>query len=318
MLVTMGMTPAPQDWYRAINPPRVERPTFETDSLPLIDAKLHDLALEFHRTGLVVFDPEIADFNRLAAEIRALDYNHPEKRLTNHWCHSEAVRKLACAPKILTTLEALYGRKPIPYQTLNFDVGTQQRTHSDLIHFSSIPNKYMCGVWIALEDTDEGNGPLFYYPGSHRLPIITPEEIGIDKTHRTLEERYAIYEDYVEKFVEMHGLKRQKALVKKGQAILWAANLFHGGSPILRPGSTRYSQVTHYFFEHCQYYAPIQSTVFLGRIQYIHFRNILTGERARQKKASWLNTFRLTSRDRVYRVLNRLSRLTGLPQPMRT
>ena len=28
----------------------------------------------------------------------------------------------------------------------------------------------MCGVWVALEDITEDNGPLHYYPGSHRLP----------------------------------------------------------------------------------------------------------------------------------------------------
>jgi len=28
----------------------------------------------------------------------------------------------------------------------------------------------MCGVWLALEDIDADNGPLIYYPGSHRGP----------------------------------------------------------------------------------------------------------------------------------------------------
>jgi ectoine hydroxylase-related dioxygenase (phytanoyl-CoA dioxygenase family) len=30
----------------------------------------------------------------------------------------------------------------------------------------------MCGVWVALEDMSEGAGPLEYYPGSHKWPIL--------------------------------------------------------------------------------------------------------------------------------------------------
>jgi ectoine hydroxylase-related dioxygenase (phytanoyl-CoA dioxygenase family) len=36
----------------------------------------------------------------------------------------------------------------------------------------------MCGVWVALEDIDMGNGPLIYYPGSHRVPEVTMKELG--------------------------------------------------------------------------------------------------------------------------------------------
>jgi ectoine hydroxylase-related dioxygenase (phytanoyl-CoA dioxygenase family) len=38
----------------------------------------------------------------------------------------------------------------------------------------------MVGVWVALEDIDSSNGPLIYYPGSHRLPIFTNEHLGIN------------------------------------------------------------------------------------------------------------------------------------------
>ena len=33
-----------------------------------------------------------------------------------------------------------------------------------------MPEGFMCGVWVALEDMDMENGPLVYYPGSHKLP----------------------------------------------------------------------------------------------------------------------------------------------------
>ena len=33
-----------------------------------------------------------------------------------------------------------------------------------------MPEGFMCGVWVALEDMDMDNGPLVYYPGSHQLP----------------------------------------------------------------------------------------------------------------------------------------------------
>ena len=64
----------------------------------------------------------------------------------------------------------LYDREVVPFQTLNFLRGTQQMAHSDTIHFSSLPAKFMAGVWIALEDVTHENGPLFYYPGSHKMP----------------------------------------------------------------------------------------------------------------------------------------------------
>lgn len=39
----------------------------------------------------------------------------------------------------------------------------------------------MCGVWIAFEDADAGNGALHYVPGSHRLPVLALEDFGISR-----------------------------------------------------------------------------------------------------------------------------------------
>ena len=42
--------------------------------------------------------------------------------------------------------------------------------------------------------------------------------------------------------------------MKKGTALIWSANLLHGGGIITDHNRTRLSQVTHYNFDSCEYY----------------------------------------------------------------
>jgi ectoine hydroxylase-related dioxygenase (phytanoyl-CoA dioxygenase family) len=174
-------------------------------------------------------------------------------RVQDAWRISEQVRQVARSPKVLELLEDLYGRRPLPFQTLNFHVGTQQATHSDALHFNSMPGGYMCGVWVALEDIDMDNGPLVYYPGSHKLPELTMQAIGAEPK----EEEYPKYERHIQEMIERDGLQPAYATIRKGQALVWASNLLHGGAPQHDPERTRLSQVTHYFFEGCKYYTPM-------------------------------------------------------------
>src|SRR5262245_18851954 len=100
-------------------------------------------------------------------------------RVQDAWKFSTAVKALARAEVVLAALHELYGREPLPFQTLNFPVGTQQAVHSDTIHFNSKPAGWMCGVWVALEDMDMDNGPLVYYPGSHKLKEYDLDDVGV-------------------------------------------------------------------------------------------------------------------------------------------
>jgi hypothetical protein len=191
------------------------------------------------------------------------------------------VRALAADERILSVLRFLYGREPIPFQTLDFRPGTQQSLHSDAMHFSSIPKRFMCGVWIALEDATERNGPLRYVPGSHRFSAVDLESLGLwaEDHAQKLGDSYAQYERYLEALVRLHDLPVKTLVVKKGSALVWAADLIHGGAPILDKGSTRMSQVTHYYFENCVYYTPIHSNLPLGEIHLRDVRDVRTGER---------------------------------------
>lgn len=223
-----------------------------------LDTRTKALVQHYADYGYVVIDLEMPDFERWRQEIiqgLATEYRG-QQRIQDAWLFNPAVRAIAIQPQILALLEVLYQRRPIPFQTLNFPIGTQQRTHSDTIHFHSLPERYMCGVWVALEDIDLYNGPLHYYPGSHKLSIVEFQNIGLTPGYAN----YGQYEDYIQSLILQHGLERVELSVRKGQTLIWSANLLHGGSPILDHTRTRHSQVTHYFFADCLYYKPMLST----------------------------------------------------------
>ncbi len=216
---------------------------------------------QYHHDGYMVFDPGVPEplLDRAVADLLThpdfVQDRHHGSRVFDGWKASRAVRAIALAPRVLRLLAQLYGRRPRPFQTLNFPIGTEQKVHSDVIHFASDPPTYMCGVWVALEDIDLQNGPLVYYPGSHTLPVVTMEDVAPGPGP----DQYHLYEAHVEKLVRDKKLTPHYAVLRKGQALIWASNLLHCGSVHRDKGRTRHSQVTHYFFEGCQYYSPLSS-----------------------------------------------------------
>lgn len=236
-----------------------------------------DLRAAFERDGIVTFDPQISlrVIDRAVADVeRQPGPRWPWRRrpaspevgvrVTDAWATSRHVKEIALAPRVLEVLRVLFGAEPQPFQTLNFKLGTQQKPHSDSVHFNTEPPGMMCGVWVALEDVDMDCGPLVYYPGSQRLPFASPAQVGIEVAsgqQAVSHEDYAShYEPYVEDLIRREGLEPLYATLAKGQAVAWAANLLHGGSPVRVPGRTRRSQVTHYYFEGARLWTPLLST----------------------------------------------------------
>jgi ectoine hydroxylase-related dioxygenase (phytanoyl-CoA dioxygenase family) len=254
-----------------MNLPWVESPFFsdiiKTKNISVEDKKL---ASEYYENGFIVinnvFSNELIDKVKSEMNEKGFNENFPIQTFRNNiriqdlWQYSDPVKELACHPKIMDTLKMLYEREPVPFQTINFKVGTQQKAHSDTLHFSSLPARYMCGVWVALEDITEDNGPLFYYPGSHRNPEYNFSDFK-NTTEDTSYENYPEYETFMEDLMEKSSYKKKKFLAKKGDALIWSSNIIHGGSPVEDPQSTRYSQVTHYYFENCIYYTPMLSNM---------------------------------------------------------
>ncbi len=260
-----------------LNVPWFESPFFERElEGSQLDEETREMVRSFAERGYVVLDLEPAGFDRVADEIVAsLEDEHREvgNRVQDAWKFVPAVRRLATDETVQGALRALYGRRPVPFQTLNFERGTEQETHSDLVHFNSFPQRFMAGVWVALEDVRPESGPLHHYPGSHRLPVYEPHDIGLSGSSASnRDEQYRIYEAFVRELLEQSGLPRERVALKRGQALIWASNLMHGGDPITDPESTRRSQVTHNYFEGCRYYTPLYSDPPLGRY---HWRRVV-------------------------------------------
>ena len=151
---------------------------------------------------------------------------------------------------LLRAIQLLMEREPRPLQTIAAHKGSQQGLHSDSIHMTTYPLGYLTAAWIAFEDIGPDCGPLVYYPGSHRLPYVFSKEVGIaaDDLERHGYQTYqARYEPYIRQLVEEHGLEPHYFHAKKGDVLIWHANLIHGGAGRRDLGLLRRSAVCHFF-----------------------------------------------------------------------
>lgn len=188
------------------------------------------------------------------------------------------VRSIAANPELLALLSKLYGRQAFPFQTLNFDKGSQQHPHTDAVHFHCLPKRFMCGVWVALEDVTADNGPLCYYPGSQQWAVHEAEHIVQSPKDLNNPASQAVYHDLWNALAQTTDTEKEVFLARAGQALIWTANLLHGGEHISDPDSTRWSQVSHYYFENCVYYKPMASHPVAGQIAFMHPENVLDGQ----------------------------------------
>ena len=161
---------------------------------------------------------------------------------------------------------ALLGHETTLFQSINFLTGSQQRTHSDSIHMSTFPLGGMAAAWVALEDITPANGPLHYYPGSHKLPYYLNANYQNEGTNWLIgDKEYTEYEANIARKIIEAGIEKQVFLARKGDVFVWHANLMHGGEPHLDPTQTRKSMVFHYFSRaHVCYHEITQRPALLG------------------------------------------------------
>lgn len=274
----------------ALSIPWLESPFAQHLVLNDVNLSMTEKAMcsEFSEKGLIQIDlgfsdeeletikEDMNDILEHDAKIQPAGYQYNEHlRVFEGWKRKQSILDLARNKKILDILKVLYTREPIPFQTINFTHGSDQPLHSDSLHFHTIPERWMVGVWVALEDMDEENGSLSYIEGSHKLPFYDFQYMNLEMAKVGEQyEKYYEYEEFIRCLIQTLNLKRSILKCKKGTAMIWASNLLHGGTQIKDLNRTRYSQATHYYFEGCQYYyAPMFSNIFQGNILEKNLKN---------------------------------------------
>ena len=178
---------------------------------------------------------------------KSVDFNYTNKKILFAYERLPILKEIINNQKIKKILTKLVGEEITPFQSINFLMGSEQRAHSDSVHMATYPVGGLIAIWIALEDVNEQNGTLFYYPGSHKMPYATNKLIGNSTNWILSPNPNKNYEDYIEKELENSNLKKEIFIAKKGDILVWHANLVHGGLPHLDKTKTRKSMVVHYF-----------------------------------------------------------------------
>jgi len=147
--------------------------------------------------------------------------------------------------------QALFDATPSLYTSLFYERGSAQTPHRDTPVFSTRPEYFYFGVWVALEDANPENGALQVYRGGHKIPELDREKIAL-KRFSTLEEipptsndLWIDYQSEVVRRCEDAGLQIESLCVEAGDTVIWHPQLPHGGGPIADLAKSRFSFVMH-------------------------------------------------------------------------
>ena len=164
-------------------------------------------------------------------------------KLNNLFARRPEIRQVALAPALRKACAQLLEGEPMICNSLNFERGSQQDFHIDTWYMPPPVEGRMVVASIAIDDVDADNGPMVYYPGSHRIP---PYRFSDGRLNEIREES-AQCRAYLQREIASRGLKEVEFRGKSGDVLLWHAQLLHGGRPIRDMAKTRSSLVVHYW-----------------------------------------------------------------------
>lgn len=167
---------------------------------------------------------------------------HPLK-INNLYYWDGLIRRMLLDTRLASFLRTLLDGDPCVLTSLNFERGSQQPPHLDTFYMPPVIPYRMVAAWVALEDVDPDSGPLWYVPGSNRIPPFVFNHGHIRWNSPEMPD----FHNYMDRKMAELGLRGQTFCPKKGDVFVWHPLLYHAGSKINNPALTRRSLVAHYF-----------------------------------------------------------------------
>ncbi len=178
----------------------------------------------------------------------AENQQHHRFRFKDLYINNEDARRAVFSPLLVDVLYGIAGEPMLAFQNLGFIRGSGLRVHRDSNFVVVDKPETVVGTWLALEDIEEGTGELAYYPGSHLFPAYKFSEGSLHRVKQPGKLSYNNdgYVNYLDEQIRKNGLEEKRFLARKGDCLVWHADVVHAGTPVTRAGSTRYSLVTHF------------------------------------------------------------------------
>jgi phytanoyl-CoA hydroxylase len=164
-------------------------------------------------------------------------------KLNNLFARRPEIRQVALSERLRPVLAQLLEGEPLICNSLNFERGSQQPFHIDTWYMPPPVDNRMVVASIALDDVGADNGPLVYYPGSHKIPGYRFSTGRLNEVPAEMPQCDA----YLQHEIAKRGLKVEQFGGKSGDVFLWHAQLLHGGSAIRDMSKTRATLVVHYW-----------------------------------------------------------------------
>ena len=178
--------------------------------------------------------------------IKAGDSYKSARMIDTYMVLSEALAALF-NEEIKDFLMTVFEEEPLLFQSLNFFEGSGQGLHQDTAFVVTNEPMKLIASWIALEDVVQGSGELNFVPGSHRYnEYLFSSKYKHFSAERDGKNSLQQFYKHIDNEIEINNGQLDQFLAKKGDVLLWHADLYHGGAPVRIENSTRKSLVGHY------------------------------------------------------------------------
>ena len=170
-------------------------------------------------------------------------YDQVAKVSCLHWYFPRA-SELIFPPAVLRFMSLIYERPPVAFQSMSMRKGSEEPLHIDTGPLTLTEPMSMAASWVALEDVKPHSGEFQFVPGSHRVPEVLHH--GVSKGHHGEMDVYGALLARVLEMCDQRGLRTERFMAKKGDVLIWHADLMHGGAKIEDPATTRLSFIAHF------------------------------------------------------------------------
>lgn len=158
---------------------------------------------------------------------------------------SDECLAVASHPAVTSLLVQLFDGLPMLMQSQMLRFGSGKGTHTDFAHCPVVSPLRTATVWIAAEQANAGNGALYVYRRSHRLPLHRFENGCVLWPHGEDTAKLRRYHDSLERQCLMAGLERRTFMAEAGDLLLMHPRLAHGALTPVSRGAARRSLTLH-------------------------------------------------------------------------